>query len=141
MSAEIKKARVKWVEKLRFIGTGHGGHSLVMDAPRKAGGDASAVAPGELVLIGLGGCTSVDVVNILTKMRVPFKDIQIEIEAQPAETHPKIYKWIKITYRFTGVKDRAKAEKAVKLSKEKYCSVSAILSKSAEMSYEIIFED
>jgi putative redox protein len=141
VAAEIKKARVKWIEKKKFLGVGPSGKSLVMDAPEKSGGDGSAVTPGELVLIGLGGCTGVDVVSMLTKMRVPFRDLQIELEAEPVEEHPKIYKWVKTTYRFFGCADQAKAQKAVGMSKEKYCSISAIVGKSAEMKHEIIFED
>ncbi len=137
---EIKKARVKWVENMKFVGTGPSGKSLIMDAPEKSGGDGSAVTPGELMLIGLGGCTGVDVVSMLKKMRVPLRDLQVEIEAEPVEEHPKIYKWVKVIYRFFGCENEAKAAKAVGMSKEKYCSVSAILGKSAEMRHEVIFE-
>ena len=139
--AEIKRAKVRWVEKMKFVGTGPSGKSLVMDAPEKSGGDGSAVTPGELVLLGLGGCTGVDVASMLTKMRVPFRDLQVDVEAEPVETYPKIYKWVNIIYRFYGCEDEAKARKAVGMSKEKYCSVSAIVGKSAEMRHEIIFAD
>ena len=141
MAAEIKKANVKWVDKLKFVGTGPSGHSIVMDAPQISGGDGSAVTPGELILIGLGGCTGVDVASMLSKMRVPFRDIKVEIEAEPVDTYPKIYKWVKIIYKFYGCADQDKAKKAVGMSKAKYCSVSAILAKSADVSHEIIFED
>ena len=141
MAAEIKKANAKWVEKMKFIGTGHSGRSIVMDVPSTAGGDGSAVTPGELVLIGLGGCTGMDVVSLLNKIQTPFRDLKIDIEAEPVESYPKVYKWIKIIYRFYGCDNREKAKKAVEMSKEKYCSVSAILSKSADVSYEIVFED
>jgi len=113
MTAEIKKANVKWVEKMKFVGTGYSGHSIVMDTPSASGGDGSAVAPGELVLIGLGGCTGVDVVVMMQKMRVPLRDLKIEIEAEPVESHPKVYKWIKIIYRFYGCDNHEKAKKAV----------------------------
>ena len=141
MTAEIKTAKIKWIEKMKFIGTGPSGQSLIMDVPEKSGGDGSAVSPGELLLIGLGGCTAVDVVNMLNKMRVPLRDLQIDVEAEPVETHPKIYKWVKIIYKFYGCGDQAKAKKAVGMSKEKYCSISAIIGKSAEVSYELVFED
>jgi len=141
MAAEIKTAKVKWIEKMKFMGTGHTGRSLIMEAPDKSGGGGSAVTPGELLLIGLGGCTAVDVVSMLNKMRVPLRDFQIEVEAETVETHPKIYKWVKIIYKFYGCGDQAKAKKAVGMSKEKYCSVSAIVSKSADVSYELVFED
>lgn len=141
MAAEIKTAKVKWIERMKFIGTGHTGRSLIMDVPEKSGGDGSAVTPAELLLISLGGCTAVDVVTMLNKMRVPLRDLQIEIEAELAETYPKIYKWVKIIYKFYGCGDQAKAKKAVGMSKEKYCSVSAIVGKSAKLSHELVFED
>jgi len=141
VATEIKKAWIKWVEKIKFVGTGNSGRSLVMDAPEAAGGDGSAVTPGELLLVGLGGCTAIDVVIMLNKMRVPFRDLRVDIEAEPVEIHPKIYKWVKIIYKFYGCDDQAKAKKAVGLSKEKYCSVSAIIGQSAELKHEIIFEE
>ncbi len=140
MAPDIRKARIKWIEKLRFAGMTHSGRALIMDASQAAGGDASAPTPGELLFISLGGCTGIDVVSILNKMRVPFRDLQIEIEGEPVDEHPKIYKWIKITYRFFGVADKEKANRAVKLSQEKYCSISAIVGKSAELVHEVVFE-
>ena len=140
MSGEIKRTRVKWVENMKFVGTGNSGKSIVMDAPVQSGGEGSAITPGELVLVSLGGCTAVDVISILNKMRVAVRDLKIDIEAEAVEEHPKIYRWVKMIYRFYGCEDQAKARKAVGLSKEKYCSVSAILSKSAEVKYDIIFE-
>ena len=141
MGIEIKRAQVKWVENLRFVGVSNSGRSIVMDGLAAVGGDASAVTPGELVFIALGGCTGVDVISILKKMRVSLRDLKIEIEGEPVETHPRIYKWIKLTYRFYGVADRDKARQAVALSQEKYCSVSAIVKKSAELAHEIVFEE
>jgi putative redox protein len=126
---------------MKFIGTGDSNRSIVMDVPEKSGGEGSSVAPGELILISLGGCTGVDVISILSKMRVPLRDLKIDIEAEPEKAHPKTYKWIKIIYKFYGCADQAKAKKAVGMSKEKYCSVSVMLSRSADISYEIVFED
>lgn len=141
MSGEIKKAQVKWVENMKFVGTGSSGKSIVMDAPVKSGGDGSAITPGELVLVSLGGCTAVDVVSILNKMRVAFRDLKIDLEAESVEEHPKIYRWVKMIYKFYGCENQTKARKAVALSKDKYCSVSAILAKSAELKYDIVFEE
>jgi len=138
--AEIKKARVKWVENLKFVGTGHSGKSVVMDAAEKAGGEGSGPTPAELLLVGLGGCTGIDVVSMLKKMRVPFRDFHVEIEGEAVDEYPKVYKWVNVVYRFFGCEDEAKAVKAVGMSKEKYCSVSAIISKSAELRHEIKFE-
>jgi len=140
VSGEIKTAQVKWIEKMKFLGTGNSGKSIVMDAPVRSGGDGSAISPGELVLLALGGCTSVDVIGILNKMRVGFRDLRVDIEAEAVETYPKIYRRVKLIYRFYGCQDQQKARKAVALSKQKYCSVSAILEKSTEVEYEIMFE-
>jgi putative redox protein len=139
MAEQIKRAQVKWVEKLKFIGTSNSGHSIVMDASADIGG-GSAVTPGELVFLALGGCTGIDIISILDKMRVPLRDLKIEIEGEPIETHPKTYKWIKIIYHFIGVTDEGKARQAVQLSQDKYCSVSAIIKQSTELSYEIVFD-
>lgn len=141
MAGEIKKANVKWIENLKFVGTGYSGKSIVMDAPDKSGGQGSAVIPGELLLIALGGCTGVDVVSMLNKMRVPFRDLRIEVEGEPVDEHPRIYKQVKTIYRFYGCASEAKARKAINLSRGKYCSLAAIVGKSAEMIHEIIFEE
>jgi putative redox protein len=140
MAENLKRARVKWVENLKFIGTSNSGRSIAMDASADMGG-GSSVTPGELVFLALGGCTGVDVVSILNKMRVPFRDLRIEIEGEPVDTHPKTYKWIKIIYHFYGVSEPEKARQAVQLSQDKYCSVSAIVRESADLTYEIVFEN
>lgn len=140
MASDIRKAHIKWIERLRFAGMTNSGRALIMDAPQSSGGDGSAPTPGELLLVSLGGCTAVDVVSILNKMRVPFRDLQVDVEGEAVDTHPKIYKSIKITYRIFGVADKSKAEQAVKLSQDKYCSVSAIVGKSAQLSHTIEFE-
>jgi putative redox protein len=140
MADQIKHARVKWIENLKFAGTSNSGKSIIMDASADMGG-GSAVTPGELVFLALGGCTGIDVVSILNKMRVPFRDLKIDIEGEPVDTYPKTYKWIKITYRIFGVADKEKARQAVALSQEKYCSVSAIVKQSTELTHEIIFEE
>jgi putative redox protein len=140
MADQIKHARVKWIENLKFAGTSSSGKSIIMDASADMGG-GSAVTPGELVFLALGGCTGIDVVSILNKMRVPFRDLKIDIEGQPVDTYPKTYKWIKITYRIFGAADKDKARQAVALSQTKYCSVSAIVKQSTELTHEIVFED
>jgi putative redox protein len=140
MADQIKHTQVKWIENLKFAGTSNSGKSIIMDASADMGG-GSAVTPGELVFLALGGCTGIDVASILNKMRVPFRDLKIDIEGEPVDTYPKTYKWIKITYRIFGVADKDKARQAVSLSQEKYCSVSAIVKQSTELTHEIVFED
>ena len=140
MADQIKRAQVKWIENYKFAGTSNSGKSIMMDASADMGG-GSAVTPGELIFLALGGCTGIDVVNILTKMRVPFRDLKIEIEGEPVDTYPKTYKWIKVTYRIIGVADEEKARQAVALSQDKYCSVSAIVRQSTKLTHEIVFEE
>ena len=141
MSEDIRRAQVKWVEQFKFVGTSNSGHSIVMDAGASNGSGGSSVTPGELIFLALGGCTGIDVVSLLAKMRVPFRDLRIDIEGEPVGTHPKIYKWVKMIYRFYGVADPDKARQAVDLSQDKYCSVSAIVKKSTEFSFDIVFEE
>jgi putative redox protein len=140
MADQTKRAQVKWVENYKFAGTSNSGKSIIMDGSAEMGG-GSAVTPGELVFLALGGCTGIDVVSILNKMHVPFRDLKIEIEGEPVDAYPKTYKWIKITYRIFGVADRDKSRQAVALSQDKYCSVAAIVRQSTELTHEIIFED
>lgn len=132
----MKKAVVKWVDGMRFVGLGHANHSIVIDGPADAGGLDSATRPGELVLMALAGCTGIDVVSILNKMHVAFDSFEIGVEAEVAENHPKIYTKIAIEYRIRGKNLPAdKLERAIKLSQETYCSVSKQLRPSAEISY------
>ena len=133
----MKTARVKWVENLKFIGDAPSGHTIALDGPKEAGGDDSAVRPGELTLVALGGCTGIDVVTILKKMRVDFDSFEVVVDAEPASEHPKVWVKIHIKYIFKGKNiDEAKVKKAITLSEEKYCSVSGMLRKSAEMTYD-----
>lgn len=134
-------AKVEWLENMAFQASING-HSILMDADPAFGGNDQGPRPKLMLLAGLGGCTGMDVVPLLAKMKVVPEKFWMEISAELADEHPKIYKQISITYYFKG-KDLPfdKLEKAVHLSKEKYCAVSAMLSKSAEMSFEIIVKE
>jgi len=133
----MKRARVKWVENLKFIGDAPSGHSILMDGPTDSGGDNVAIRPGEMVLVALGGCTSIDVVSMLKKMRVDITGFEVIVDGEPAEDYPKVWTKIHVKYIITGHDiDEAKVKKAIALSEEKYCSVSAILKKSAELTYD-----
>ena len=136
----MKKARIKWVEGMQFVGQAPSGHSIVLDTHEKVGGTDSSVRPAELLLVGLGGCTGMDVISILRKMRVPFEDFEVEVNAEEAEQHPKVLTKIELIYRITGDIPQDKLEKAINLSQERYCSVSAMLGKTAQIShrYEIL---
>ena len=135
------KARVKWVEDATFIGESGSGHAVVMDGPPDSGGRNLGIRPMEMLLIGMGGCTAFDVVLILRKARQPVTDCVVEIEAERAETVPKVFTRIHVHFIVTGdgLSDKQVA-RAVQLSAEKYCSASIMLGKAAEIThdYEII---
>jgi putative redox protein len=132
------KARVKWAEAMTFLGESGTGHAVVMDGAPDQGGRNLGPRPMEMLLLGLGGCTAFDVVLILQRGREKVTDCVVEIEAERAETDPKVFTRIALRYIVTGrALDRAKVERAVTLSAEKYCSATAILAKTAAISHEI----
>lgn len=137
------KARVKWLEGATFVGESGSGHAIVMDGPLESGGRDLGVRPMEMLLLGMGGCTAFDVVNILKKARQPVQDCVVEIEAERAPEPPKVYTHIHVHFIIAG---KGVAEKqvarAVKLSAEKYCSASIMLGKAAEIThdYEVVDE-
>jgi putative redox protein len=132
------KARITWVEGRTFVGESGSGHAVVMDGAPEHGGRNLGVRPMEMLLLGLGGCTAFDVVMILEKAREPVADCRVEVEAERAETDPKVFTRIHMRYIVSGRGlDRAKVERAVALSKEKYCSASIMLGKVAEITTEI----
>jgi putative redox protein len=134
-------ARLKYVEGFTFIGQAGSGHWTVLDSSHE-GKAAAATSPMEMVLLALMGCSAMDVVAILQKMRAPFTDLQVEVEADRAETHPRVYTRIHLSYRVFGrdLKPEQVA-RAVQLSQEKYCSVSAMLRPTVPITYEIWIED
>lgn len=118
------------------------GHTIITDASESIGGNDLGPRPKQLLLAGLIGCTGIDVVLILKKMKVEFDDLSIEVEAENTEEPPKVYKTIHLTYRFKGKNlPRNSIERAVSLSQEKYCGVSAMLKKAAPVIYDIIIEE
>jgi putative redox protein len=126
------QARVKWSGQMQFAGTGNAGHSVTMDGESKAGN-----SPMELVLIALCGCTAADVVSILQKKREPLTAVEVSAQAEKAPEPPRVYTEIKLLYRVSGKVTRKSVEDAVRLSEEKYCSVAAMLNKTARITYEI----
>ncbi len=123
-----------------MVATNDRGHNLEMDTYEQSGGDDSAQTPKEAVLSGLAGCTAMDIVGILRKMRIDVDSMRIEVEADQTDEHPKVFKNIKMKYIFSKGADPEKVERAVKLSQEQYCGVSAMIKKSADLTYEIIYE-
>jgi len=122
-----------WTDQDRFIGSATSGHAIVMDA----GKEKTANSPMELVLIALCGCTASDVVGILRKKREAFTGLEVLAEGDRANGYPAVYTNIRLTYRVRGQVSQKAMEDAVRLSKEKYCSVSAMLANGAEISYVI----
>ena len=132
------KSRIKWIQDVMFLGESGSGHSLVMDGAPEAGGRNLGMRPMEMVLLGLGGCSAFDVMMILKRSREQVTDCVVELDAQRAETDPKVFTKIEMRYVVTGRSlDRKKVERAVSLSAEKYCSASAILAKTAEITHSI----
>lgn len=125
-------ARVKWTEQMRFAGTASSGHSVLVDGDSKV-----ASSPMELVLIALCGCTGYDVVSILKKKREAFTAVEVSAEAEKCLNSPRVYTAIQLRYRIAGKVSPKAVEDAVRLSKEKYCSVSAMLGKTAKISHRI----
>ena len=126
-------ASAMWTDQERFLGIASSGHALVVDASK----DKTASSPMELVLIGLCSCTASDVVSILRKKREPFTRLEVSAEAERAPEPPAVYTSIQLRYRVAGKVSRKAVEDAVRLSKEKYCSVSQMLAKSAKITTEI----
>src|SRR4051812_25972977 len=132
------KARVKWVQDVMFLGESGSGHSVIMDGAPDAGGRNVGFRPMEMLLLGLAGCSAFDVVMILKRGRERVTDCVVEVDADRAETDPKIFTNVRMRYIVTGQNlDRKKVERAVALSEEKYCSASAIIAKTAQMSHEV----
>jgi putative redox protein len=132
------KTRVKWVEGVSFVAETGSGHAVVVDGSPNAGGRNLGARPMELVLAGTAACTAFDVVWILKKARQPIADCVVDAEAERAPVEPKIFTRIHFKYRVAGRGlDPRQVERAVKLSKEKYCSATLMLAKTAEITYEV----
>jgi putative redox protein len=134
------KARVKWLEHMTYVGEADSGHAVVMDGPLELGGHNLGVRPMEMLLLGLGGCTSIDVINILKKARQQITDCVVELEAERAATDPKVFTQIQVHFIVTGKGlSESQVKRAITLSAEKYCSASVMLGKTAAIthSYEI----
>lgn len=126
-----------WTDQDRFVGQASSGHALVVDA----GQNKTASSPVELVLIAMCGCTAYDVVSILRKKREPFTGVEVSAEGERATEQPSVYTSIKLVYRIKGRVSRKAVEDAVRLSEEKYCSVAAMLNKTAKITYEIQLDE
>lgn len=130
----MTEAKTIWTQNHRFDGIASSGHTIIVDGDKAAGN-----SPMELVLIGLCGCTGYDVVSILQKKREPFTSLVVRAQAERAPDPPSVYTEIKLIYSVGGKVSRKAVEDAVRLSKEKYCSVSAMLEKTAKITTRIEF--
>ena len=129
--------RIKWVGDAMFIGESESGHALIMDGPPENGGRNMGVRPMEMLLLGMGGCSTFDVIHILQKGRHDVTDCIAEITAERADSVPKVFTKIHIHFIVTGRQLKASVvERAVKLSAEKYCSASIMLEKSVAISHD-----
>ncbi len=131
------KVHVKWVEGVSFVGESETGHAVVLDGAPESGGRNIGMRPMEMLLIGMGACTSFDVVTILKKSRQPIVDCVAEIDATRADEVPKVFTKIHVHFVITGNNlNEAQVERAVKLSAEKYCSASIMLSKCVAITHD-----
>jgi len=129
----VINAKAIWTDNERYVAEATSRHAIVMDTAK----EKTANTPMELVLVALCGCTASDVVGILHKKREPFTSLEVSAEGERADGYPAVYTKIELTYRVGGKVSRKAMEDAVKLSKEKYCSVSAMLEKTAKITATI----
>ena len=136
------RATAKWIDGVSFVTETGSGHALVVDGAPEAGGRNMGPRPMELILAGTAACTAFDVVWILKKARQPVSDCVVDAEAERAPEDPKVFTRIHLRYRIRGNGlNQAQVERAVKLSKEKYCSATPMLAKTAEITFEVAIED
>jgi putative redox protein len=138
----ILKTRIKWVEGVSFVGETGSGHAVVIDGAPENGGRNLGMRPMEMVLTGAAACTAFDVVLILKKGRQPVADCVVTAEAERAPEEPRVFTRIHLVYAVAGRGlDAKQVERAVKLSKDKYCSATIMLGRTAEITYEIAITD
>ncbi len=136
------KTRVKWLDNMSFVGESNSGHSIVMDGPPEFGGRNLGVRPMEMLLLGLGGCASFDVVSMLKKSKQDLVDCEVEITAERADKEPKVFTKIHLHFVLSGndLSDKRVA-RAIELSAEKYCSASIMLGKTATVTHDYKITD
>jgi putative redox protein len=136
------KAVVKQVEGLSLVGKSDSNHWVPLDSIKTFGGAEAATKPMELVLIALGGCTGMDVISILKKMREDVRDFDIELDADKADGHPSVFTKIHLHYLIKGKKIKSEnVNKAIELSMNQYCSVSAMLKKSVDVTWDFEIQE
>ena len=133
----MQTASVKWIDGQRFVATGPSGHAVMMDSDRESN---TAPGPMELVLMALGACTATDVVSVLKKKRQKLESLEVVCSGERASEPPTVWTKLEIVYRLRGELDDAAVKHAIELSEEKYCSVAAMLKKTATVTwrYEVV---
>lgn len=132
------QAQVKWNGKMGFVGISGTNHSVVMDVSKENGGDGAAASPMEMILLGLAGCSGVDVALIVKKKRLNVRDFEIIVSAERADEHPRVFTKVDMTFVFEGEDLTIKPlEDAVRLSIDKYCSVAGMVSKTADINWTV----
>ncbi len=131
------KARVKWIENSLFVGQSGSGHCVVMDGPPESGGQDLGIRPMEMLLVGMGGCTAFDVVHILRKGRQPVERCEVVLDAERAESDPKVFTRIHAHFVVSGAGlSEAAVRRAIELSAQKYCSAAIMLGKTAAITHD-----
>lgn len=136
------QARVKWVGHMSFLGESGSGHSVVMDGPPEFGGRDLGIRPMEMLLLGMGGCASFDVVSMLKKGRQDIVNVDVQLTAERAAEEPKVFTKIHAHFLVKGRNlKEAQVKRAIALSAEKYCSASIMLGKTAEITHDYEIEE
>lgn len=134
----MKEAKVTWTGGMSFSAHVGSGHDVIMDARPDVGGENKGARPTELLLAGLGGCTGMDVVSILKKMRVDFDKVEVDVEADERTEYPKHFEQFRLVYRVSGpAVDPEKVKRAVELSETTYCGVAGLFRHGAKITYTI----
>ncbi len=136
MAADGNTMTATWTGGRRFVHRSASGHGLVTDTSVEFGGTDTAPSPMELIMLGLIGCTGIDVASILERMREPLRGLEVTATYERAEAHPKVFTKIHLIYSLQGDLDEKKVQRAIDLSESKYCSVSAMLTGSVDISHE-----
>jgi putative redox protein len=136
------KTRVTWLEDMTYVAQSPSGHAVVMDGPLELGGHNLGPRPMEMLLMGMGGCTAIDVVDILRKSRQDLRGCEVQLKAHRADNDPKVFTTIQVHFILTGKNLSAKhIERAIQLSAEKYCSASIMLGKTAQITHTFEIRD
>jgi putative redox protein len=138
----MMKAKVKWLDNMTFVGESPSGHAVVMDGPPEFGGRNLGIRPMEMLILGLGGCSSFDVMLILKKSRQQVRHCEVELDYERADENPKVFTRIHMHFIVTGKDlDESRVARAIGLSAEKYCSASIMLGKTAEITHDYEIRD